>query len=157
MCDSTTLIALARTGHLDILKKTVKTLVIPMAVYEEVVVKGHQRPGAAEVKEAGWIEKKATSQREMVTKLNVVLDAGESEAIALAKEIGADLVVLDDKKARKMARSEGLKVAGLLAVLMQAKQLGVIENLQSLLDELKHKGFFINEELYHHVIQEVGE
>lgn len=157
VCDSSTLISLSRIGRLDIIENTVESLLIPMAVYEEVVIRGFGRPGAAEVREAKWIEKREISDREVVMRLHVSLDLGESEAIALAKEVKADLIVLDDERARKTALSEGLRVAGLLAFLVQAKEKGAIEEVRPLLDELKHRGFFMSEELYHHTIQEAGE
>ena len=112
VCDSSALIVLARIGRLDILKKMVKALLIPQAVYEDIVVKGTSRAGEIEVRKAKWIEKRNVSNRELVRKLNVSLGLGESEAIALAKKIKADLIILDDQKARKTAILEGLRVAG---------------------------------------------
>ncbi len=103
--NSSTLIALARINHLDILEKVVKKLIIPSAVYDDIVIKGAGRSGAIEVREAKWIEKRNVSDQELVMRLNSILGLGESEAIALAKEIKADLLILDDDKARKAAIS----------------------------------------------------
>jgi predicted nucleic acid-binding protein len=118
VCNSSTLIALARIGHLDILEKEVKSLLIPSAVYEEVVIKGLEKPGAVEVREAKWIEKKDVYDRELVMIFNTMLDLGESEAIVLAKEVKADLLIIDDEEARKKAILEGLNVIGQLAFLI---------------------------------------
>lgn len=157
VCNSSTVIALVRIGHLDILEKVAKSLIIPPAVYEDIVIKGAGRPGAAEVREAKWIEKRNVSDRELVMRLNAILGLGESEAIALAKEIKADLIILDDEKARKTAISEGLRITGLLAFLIQAKEKGIIKRVKPIIDELKHKGFFISEGLYQDAIQKAGE
>lgn len=157
VCDSSALIVLARIGRLDILEKMVKALLIPQAVYEDIVVKGASRAGEIEVRKAKWIEKRNVSNRELVRKLNVSLGLGESEAIALAKEIKADLIILDDQKARKAAISEGLRVAGLLALLIQAKEKGIIERVRPIIDELKHKGFFISKDLYQDTIKKARE
>ena len=157
VCNSSTVIALARISRLDILEKVVKSLMIPPAVYDDIVTKGAGRPGAAEVKEAKWIEKRNVSERELVMKLNVTLGRGESEAIALAKEIKADLIVLDDDKARKAAISEGLRISGLLAFLVQAKEKGIIKKVKPLMDDLRQKGFFMSEDLYQDAIQKAGE
>ena len=155
--NSSTLIALARINHLDILEKVVKKLIIPPAVYDDIVIKGAGRPGSAEIRQAKWIKKRNVSDQEMVMRLNSILGIGESEAIALAKEIKADLVILDDDKARKAAISEGLRISGLLAFLVQAKEKGIIERVKPLMDELKRKGFFISENLYQDTIQKSGE
>lgn len=155
--NSSTLIALARINHLDILEKVVKKLIIPPAVYDDIVIKGAGKSGAIEVREAKWIEKRNVSDQELVMRLNSILGLGESEAIALAKEIKADLVILDDDKARKAAISEGLRISGLLAFLVRAKEKGIIERVKPLMDELKRKGFFISENLYQDTIQKAGE
>lgn len=155
--NSSTLIALARINHLDILEKVVKKLIIPPAVYDDIVIKGAGRPGSAEIRQAKWIEKRNVSDQEMVMRLNSILGLGESEAIALAKEIKADLIILDDDKARKVALSEGLRLSGLLAFLVQAKEKGIIERVKPLMDGLKLKGFFISENLYQDTIQKAGE
>lgn len=157
VCNSSTVIALARISRLDILEKVVKSLMIPPAVYDDIVTKGAGRPGAAEVKEAKWIEKRNVSERELVMKLNVTLGRGESEAIALAKEVKADLVILDDEKARKAAISEGLRITGLLAFLVQAKEKDIIKRVKPLMDNRRQKGFFISEDLYQDAIGKAGE
>lgn len=157
VCNSSTLIALARIGHLDIMEKIVGDLSIPYAVYEDVAIKGTGHPGALEVREAKWIEKINVSDRKLVLRLNASLGLGESEAIALAKEIKADLIILDDEKAREMAISEGLRITGLLAFLVQAKEKGIIKRVKPLMDRLREKGFFINEDLYQDVIQKAVE
>jgi len=157
VCNSSTLIALARIGHLDIMAKMVGVLSIPYAVYEDVVIKGAGHPGAVEVKEAKWIEKRNVSDRKLVTRLNANLGLGESEAIALAKEIKADLIILDDEKARKIAKSEGIRITGLLAFLVQAKENSITKRVKPLLDGLREKGFFISDDLYQDVMQKAGE
>ena len=85
VCNSSTLIALARIGHLDILEKEVKSLLIPRAVYEEVVVKGMDKPGAVEIREAKWIEERDVHNRELVMGFNTVLDLGESWSIRIVR------------------------------------------------------------------------
>lgn len=157
VCNSSTIIAIARIGRLDILEKVAKSIVIPPAVYEEVVIKGTNRPGVIEVREAKWIKRRDVSDRELAKRLNIILDPGESEAIVLAKEINADLIILDDDKARKTAISEGLKVTGLLAFLIQAKEKGILKRVKPIMDELRRKGLFIGEDLYQDVILKAGE
>ncbi|WP_223257355.1 DUF3368 domain-containing protein [Phormidesmis priestleyi] len=76
------------------------------------------------------------------------LDRGEAEAIALAIELKADWTLLDEREGRKVAKSLGLKVTGVLGILLRAKQLGEIESLQLVIDDLINKaGFRIAPEL----------
>jgi predicted nucleic acid-binding protein len=157
VCNSSTLIALARISHLEILEKQAKNLIIPSAVYEDVVIKGAGKPGAGEVKEAKWIEKRDVGERELVMRLSAILGRGESEAIALAKEIKADLIILDDERARKEAISEGIRISGLLSLIVQAKEKGIIGRARPLMDELRQEGFFISQDLYRDAIQKIGE
>jgi predicted nucleic acid-binding protein len=157
VCDASTLIALARIGQLDILVKIEAQVVIPMAVYEEVVVKGAGKPGSDEIRQASWIETREVSDRDVVAQFRTVLGAGESEVIALAKESDADLIILDDEDARDAALSEGLNVVGLLAFLVLAKEEGIIDQVRPLLDALRRQGFFISDDLYHHILRKSDE
>ena len=75
VCDASTLIALARIGQLDILPQVGAQVVIPMAVYEEVVVKGAGKPGSDEIPQASWIETRGVSDRDVVAQFRTVLGA----------------------------------------------------------------------------------
>jgi hypothetical protein len=130
---------------------------IPRVVYEEVVVQGVGKPGADEIRDAAWIETHEVADRDVVARFRAILDAGESEAIALAKEIEADLIILDDEEARNTALAEGLRVVGLLAFLILAKERGMISHVKPLLDALRRQGFFIGDALYHHILRQADE
>jgi len=75
--NATTLITFARAGQLGLLRQAIKRLVIPEAVYEDVVLKGTGKPGAEEVKTADWIEVRAVTNRRQVEKLRQILGRGE--------------------------------------------------------------------------------
>lgn len=76
------------------------------------------------------------------------LDRGEAEAIAIAVEMKADWILLDEREGRKVAKSLGLKVTGILGILLRVKELGEIESLQPIVDDLiKKAGFRIAPEL----------
>lgn len=64
--DATTLIALARVGRLELLRQVATQIVIPKAVYEEVVIRGAGKPGAEEVETADWIEVHVVTDRRQV-------------------------------------------------------------------------------------------
>ena len=156
ICNSTVLIALSRIGYLWLLEKLFGHLVIPRAVYDDVVVKGSGRPGARDVAESGWINVREVKDVSIVEGLVSILHQGEAEAIALAKEMDADLIILDDNLARETARIECLNVAGTLAILRQAKEKNLIPQLKPLLDALRSARFYIGEE-YDEILKNAGE
>ena len=94
-------------------------MVITPEVYAEVVVSGWGLPGAQPTKEASWIEvlplKAPVSLASAQARFALVI--GELSTLVLAREIGADLVLLDDLTARKLAQREELRVQGTRGIL----------------------------------------
>jgi len=90
----------------------------PQAVWREVVLEGGTRPGAQEVARASWIQiQEIIASGTMMPLLLAELDEGEAESIALAIEIKADVILLDERDARRVARSMGLQVLGTVGIL----------------------------------------
>lgn len=85
------------------------------------------------------------------------LDAGEAEAVALAAEIGADRILLDETWARKSARGAGLLTTGTLGLLIRAREERQLEALGPVLDELRRESFWISDRLYRQALEGVGE
>jgi predicted nucleic acid-binding protein len=142
------LIALAEIGCFDLLKSLYGQIRIPPAVRDEVVVSRDRRPGAQEVAAAGWIEVENVRDLTAVRILRERLDRGESEAIVLAIELDADLLLIDEARGRRIAESRGLNKTGTLGTLILAKQRGLITSITPLLDELLARGFRLHKELY---------
>jgi len=155
--NSSPLIALATIGRLDLLKSLFGEIAIPQAVYEEVVVKGQGEPGSKKVAEAEWIRSIPIKHRLAVDLLQESLDRGESEAIVLGQELGARYVLLDDELARRKADLIGLPVAGTVAVLLMAKQAGLIVAVGSALADLRQTDFRMSERVYTAVMAKAGE
>jgi predicted nucleic acid-binding protein len=152
------LINLARIGKLDLLHDLYSELIIPEAVWHEVVVEGIGQPGADEMKTALWVKTQVVTNRQLVQSLRQELDAGEAEAIALALEIGAELLLMDEHLGRDVARYFGLRYTGLIGVLIEAKHKGFIRIVKPYLDSLRDiAGFRVGEALYLHVLQDEGE
>lgn len=146
--DASPLITLARIGSLELLHRLAAQVVVPEAVYHECVIRAQGRPGSIEVAQAGWIIREQVKNQAKVVRLHTRVGRGEAEAIVLAQEIHADAVVLDDATARRMAEGEGCRVVGLLGLLLEGKQRGLIPAVQPLFDLMRTTGFFIGEALY---------
>jgi uncharacterized protein len=85
------------------------------------------------------------------------LGAGESEALALAKEVDVDLLLLDDRAARQLAERLGIPLSGTLGVLLEAKSVGSISTVRPLLDGLLSLPFHMTSRLYETVLRKAGE
>jgi predicted nucleic acid-binding protein len=142
------LIALAHIGHFSLLQSLYGRLYIPPAVRDEVVVSGRGRPGVVEVGAAAWIDVVAVRDMTAVQLLQERLDAGESQAIVLAIELDAELLLMDEARGRRIAEARGLNKTGTLGALIMAKKRGLILAVTPLLDELRAGGFRMDEELY---------
>jgi len=152
------LINLARIGKLDLLRQLYGELFIPEAVWQEVVTDGVGQPGAAEVKTATWIKVQSVTNTLLVRALRQELDAGEAEAIVLALEMESELLLMDERLGREVARHLGLRYIGLIGVLIEAKHKGVLSAVRHHLDELRDvAGFRIRDALYVRVLQDEGE
>lgn len=86
-----------------------------------------------------------------------LLHKGEIEAIVLAKEINANLVIIDDFLARKYAQYLGLTITGTLGVIVKAKQKGLIKNVKPIIDEMLESGFWIDNKVYLNILKIAGE
>ncbi len=146
--DSGPLIALSKINYLDILNKFFSEVVIPQAVWIEVVEKGKGRPGAKSVKESKWIKIKKVKNTLGVEALKHEIGIGESEAIILAKELDADIILIDDRIAREIALSMGLNVAGTLSIIYEAINNKIInENFKEIVEIMRRNNIWISEEL----------
>ena len=142
------LIALARIGHFELLRLLYSELSIPTAVQDEVAGSGQSRPGAIEMEAAEWIRVATVENQTAVELLRERLDRGESEAIILAIELEAELLLIDEARGRRVAQAQGLNYIGTVGVLIQARQNGLIRAITPLLDELIASGFRMDEALY---------
>jgi len=157
--NSSILIALSRIGQLNLLSQRFpEGILIPPAVWDEVVETGKGRLGANEVKMATWITVREITNYNLVTLLRTDLDKGESEAIALCVEEQADVILLDERKARKKAASLDLNVLGTVGIFIWAKRTGLIDSLRQQLNILQTQGHFhLNHAVYKQALQSVGE
>ncbi len=156
--NSSPLVSLAAIGRLEWLHELYGTIIIPRAVHDEVVIQGRQRPGAAEVPLFDWIVDRDVNDPNVVVALQGKLDRGEAEAIALAIELRADLLLMDERLGRAEAARFGLRFIGILGALLEARKRGLFERLGPILDELQRDaGFRVSEALRKQVLKAAGE
>ena len=156
--DASTLINLARIDKLDLLRQLYGELLIPEAVWGEVVIEGEGQPGAEKVRTASWIRKSKVENQDIVRVLRQDLDAGEAETIALALEKKADLLLMDERLGRETAKYLGLQYIGLIGVLISAKRTGIIGSIKPCLAALRDiAGFRVSDALYTRVLRDEGE
>ena len=152
------LINLARIDQLDLLPRLYGELLIPEAVWEEVVTEGAGQPGADEVKAATWIKIQAVANRSLARALRQELDAGEAEAIILALEVEAELLLMDERVGREISQHLGVRYTGLIGILIEAKHKGLIGDVKPYLNTLRDvAGFHIRDVLYTRVLQDEEE
>ena len=114
--DAGPIIIFARIGHLSLLHKVTGSLIIPAAVHDEILVNKGGMPGAAEVAGAAWIQRTVVTDRATLDRLPPGLHAGEREAIALAMEHGAQLLI-DEIRGRRVAMDQQIGVIGTFGIL----------------------------------------
>ena len=159
--DTSPITNLAAINQLDLLRQLYGRIVIPQAVYNEMAFVGKIVPGTIEVKTLNWIETQPVtdSARVIFFQNNQDgIDLGEAEAIVLAQELNADLLLMDERRGRAVALSQELNVVGLLGVLLQAKQRGFIPEIKSLMDQLIYDADFrVSPRLYQTVLKAANE
>jgi predicted nucleic acid-binding protein len=107
---------------------------------------------------SGWLKTRRASDANLVSLLMVELHPGESEAIALALELKADRLLIDERDGRNMARQLGLPLTGALGVLLRAKRDGQVKTLKPEIAALKTKArFFISPTLEASLLAKAGE
>ena len=143
--DASPLIALDRVGRLGLVPAVLGAVAAPPAVIREF---GH-RPD--------WLEERAPVNLPLVRALRGQLDEGEAEALALAVDLGARAVLLDEKKGRRVATDLGVPVLGTAGLLLRAKRAGELPAVRPVLDALADDGFRLAPSLYEGVVERAGE
>lgn len=154
--DSSPLIALATVGELNLLHELFGEVLIPGRVWEEVAQT--DRPGTEQIVSASWIRTMPVADDSYLLALQTEVDPGEAEAIALAAEVQADILLLDERRARNFAESMGFEVVGVVGVLLRAKRAGFLAQLRPVLDRIRAETLFrMSARLYDDALTAAGE
>ena len=111
-----------------------------------------------QAQQAGWLKTRPASNANLVSLLTVELHLGEAQAIALALEMAADRLLIDERDGRKLARQLGLRLTGVLGVLLRAKKTERIHAIKPEIEALRTKArFFVASDLETAILTEAGE
>lgn len=153
--DTSPILSLALIGRLELLRDLYGTIMIPQAVRSEIAV---EQSGAPEVAQTDWIITRPIDPNIVLKLLLREVDRGEAEAIALALQTNADVLLIDERKARHLAAYLELGIVGLLDVLQEAKQRQLIVSVKPILDDLIARARFrLSHKLYQRILFTAGE
>ena len=156
--DTSPVLNLARINRLDLLRSLYRHVLIPSAVFRELTNSRSGLLPAIDLASMPWLIVAAAADQNRVQELREDLDPGEAEAIVLAIERRADLLLVDERRARRTATAAGLTVTGLLGVVARAKRAGLIDLGKPVLEELIQVArFWIGPDLYSEVLTELDE
>lgn len=151
------LVALAVIDRLDILNRLFEQVMVPEAVHFELLEGGARQAGVAAYQQAQWIKTgKLTAPLDPL--LDSVLDTGEASAIQLARENSVDLVLIDERKGRKIAREiYNLRVIGSARILVEAKRRGHLDNVEDAITAMRQQGYWLHDNIIKAILKEAGE
>lgn len=151
--DTTAISNLIQIQEFELLKKLYQEIIIPERVYEELRILAEFDIQIEEPLKAEWIDIKEVKSQELIDQFRKKLDQGEAESIALAIEMQADYLLIDEKEGRKIARENQLEIVGTLGILINGKKSGLIESIVEKMDDLRKIGFWISDSLYQEIIE----
>jgi predicted nucleic acid-binding protein len=154
--NATPIIALALIDQMHLLHSLYERIVIPSAVQAEISAGGAAGIGVRELREATWVDVVSLQDP---SRANLIADLapGEAEVIAFAQERRADLVVIDERLARRHAERLGMRLTGTLGILLRAKQLGMVKAVAPLIDQLRQGGIHLGDDVVSEVLRLAGE
>ena len=155
IADSSALVAVATYRGLDLLEKLFGNVLVPTAVYDEVCAQGKPQANVLRNYLVGKVQ--STDLNQYPLQKISGLGKGELEAMALYKASAADLMLVDDLKAKKSAYINGLETMGSLGLLLLAKDEGLITEITSRIHLLQHSNAYLNPLLIEQVLQRAGE
>jgi predicted nucleic acid-binding protein len=148
---------LIQINLLHLLQTLYGEIIIPAAVNDEILQLENKEHTLSEFKNADWIKIYSTHNLSNVSKYKNILDRGELEAISIAIELEADLLIIDEKLGRVVATTIGFDITGLVGILITAKNKNLILSVKKALDEVILLGCRISNTLYNIALKSCNE
>lgn len=149
---------LAAISKINLLQQIYPQILILPAVHTELIRFPKIQPAINTCLNSGFLEIRKPTNTKLIQTLNQPLDRGEAEVIALAIEIKADRLLIDESLGRGIAEAYTLKIRDILGILVNAKEHGLLTAVKPLLDDLiKTAGFRVSNVLYERILQTAGE
>jgi predicted nucleic acid-binding protein len=156
VCNTGPLIALSMVGQLDLLRKLYQRVIVPEPVFREVVSGGLGRVGASQIASAEWLERSDLAIPEPLLALE--LGPGEAAVLATGSFLQAQLVLIDERRARRIAeQAYGLRVKGSAGILVSAKRASLISAVLPHLEQMVRQGYYLSRRLLERAAVEAGE
>jgi hypothetical protein len=144
IADSFALIVLETCQSLKLLESLFKEVLVPKAVFDEVIVDGK----AVSERLSKYLKDKIRQIDHTIVVINAGgLGSGEIESMVLYKQLHADYLLIDDKRARKVAKMNNITIIGSQGILLLAKKEGLIPKVKPFLDKLSTSEIYIHERL----------
>ena len=159
IANSSPIIGLSKISRLSLLKDLWSEIIIPEAVYREVVIKGKNKPGVKTIKDSceSWIKTVPVKNKAEVRALRAILDEGEAEVIALAQELRANLMLIDNREPRIFAQNLGFRFIGTVGIIQLAWQKGLIIDPLQEIYKLRLNSFWLSDKLIEEIKKEIQE
>ncbi len=157
VCDSGPLIALGGVEQLHLLQGLFGRVCAPREVVDECLAGGSGGTGREAVRKAAWLDvvDLGGSPDPLLTSL---LDLGESRAIELALNLGADALLMDEARGRRVARNiYSLSVVGTGRVLVEAKRAGLLPAVAPVVDAIRANGYWLADRIVAEILRQAGE
>ncbi len=156
VCNTGPLIALGILDKLEILNLLFEEVFVPDAVQTEIIAGGIKLYGRDSFLRAKWIRIVTPKQNDLL--LSALLDDGEAAVISLARELGISLVLIDERKARKVARDiYALQAIGTARILIEARHKKLLPEIASSFEKLRQEGYWISDDIVQASLRAVGE
>lgn len=154
--DTSPLLNLALIDRLNLLEVQFSGVTVPRQVWSELTEGNDGLDALRSLRDDGVLRIVEVERSDLFVEIFHELDLGETAAICCAVEHDADLVLLDERDGRRVARRHDLDMTGVIGVLLRGSKTGEVD-LKSELDALREAGFWISDDLYAQVLSEADE